>query len=70
MAELKTQPNDQSVADFLNGVADETKRQGSFTILDLMKQETGSEPIMWGDSIIGFGAYGYKYASGREGNGS
>ena len=31
-----------------------------------MKQETGSEPIMWGDSIIGFGTYHYKYASGRD----
>jgi len=67
MAELKTQPNDQSVEDFLNGVADQTKRQDSFTILELMKQETGSEPIMWGDSIIGFGIYRYKYASGRQG---
>jgi hypothetical protein len=23
---------------------------------------------MWGDSIIGFGSYHYKYASGREGD--
>jgi hypothetical protein len=66
MAKLKTQPNDQSVEDFLNRVADGTKRQDSFTILELLKQETGSEPIMWGDSIIGFGSYHYKYASGRE----
>ena len=68
MAELKTQPNEQSVEDFLNSVADGTKRQDSFTILDLMGQVTGSEPIMWGDSIIGFGSYHYKYASGREAN--
>ena len=68
MAELKTQPNEQSVEDFLNSVADGTKRQDSFTILELMGQVTGSEPIMWGDSIIGFGSYHYKYASGREAN--
>jgi hypothetical protein len=67
MAELKTQPNEQSVEDFLNAVENETKRQDSFTILELMKQETGAEPIMWGDSIVGFGTYKYKYASGREG---
>ena len=67
MAELKTQPNDQSVEDFLNRVADGTKRQDSFTILELLKQETGFEPVMWGDSIIGFGTYRYKYASGRQG---
>jgi hypothetical protein len=66
MAELKTQPNEQSVEDFLYSVADVTKRQDSFTILELMGQVTGSKPIMWGDSIIGFGSYHYKYASGRE----
>ena len=67
MAELKTQPNDQRVEDFLNSVADDTKLQDSFTILELLKQETGLEPVMWGDSIIGFGTYHYKYASGRQG---
>jgi hypothetical protein len=67
MAELKTQPNEQNVEDFLNTVENVTKRQDSFTILELMKKETGEEPIMWGDSIVGFGTYKYKYASGREG---
>jgi hypothetical protein len=66
MAELKTKPTDQSVEGFLNKVPDEKKRQDSFAILDLMKQVTGEEPIMWGDSIVGFGRYHYKYASGRE----
>jgi hypothetical protein len=66
MAELKTKPNDKSVADFLNRVENDTKREDSFTILELMKEVTGVEPIMWGDSIIGFGSYHYKYASGRE----
>lgn len=67
MAELKTQPNEQSVEDFLNRVENETKREDSFSILELMKEETGAEPIMWGDSIIGFGKYQYRYASSREG---
>jgi len=67
MAQLKTQPNDQSVTDFLNAVENETRRQDSFTILELMQQVTGDEPVMWGDSIIGFGTYQYKYPSGRQG---
>ena len=66
MAELKTKPNDKSIADYLNSVENDTKREDSFTILELMKEVTGVEPIMWGDSIIGFGTYHYKYASGRE----
>jgi hypothetical protein len=64
---LKTTKNDQSVEDFLNRVDHEKKRTDSFSILQLMKDVTGEEPQMWGDSMIGFGTYQYKYASGREG---
>ena len=68
MAELKTKKNEASVEKFLNGVKDEKKRQDSYTILKLMKQITKAEPKMWGTSMVGFGSYHYKYASGREGN--
>ena len=66
MAELKTKRNDTSVEGFLNGIADERKRQEAFTILHLMQEVTGETPTMWGDTIVGFGSYHYKYASGRE----
>jgi hypothetical protein len=68
MPENKTTANDQSVEQFLNTIEDERKRKDSFTILELMKQVTGLEPRMWGSSIIGFGSYHYKYASGHEGD--
>ncbi len=68
MAELKTKPNDQSVESYLNNVADEKKRQDSFAIMQLMQDVTGESPKMWGNSIVGFGSYHYKYASGREGD--
>ena len=68
MAELKTKRNSGNVEAFLSGVTDEKKRQDSFAILELMKKVTGKEPEMWGESIVGFGAYHYKYASGREGD--
>ena len=67
MAELKTKPNDQDVEAFLNRVEDEGKRQACFTVLKIMEDATGAGAKMWGDSIVGFGAYRYKYASGREG---
>lgn len=67
-AELKTKVNDASVPGFLNGVADGQKRKDSFEILKIMKQVTKEEPKMWGSSIIGFGSYHYKGASGREGD--
>ena len=68
MAELKTKLNDASVEDFLNGVADENRRRDCFAVLEIMREVTGEEPQMWGASIIGFGSYRYKYASGREGD--
>lgn len=64
---LKTTRNDRSVEDFLNGIDHEKKRADSFSILQLMKDVTGEDPAMWGDSMIGFGTYQYKYASGRAG---
>jgi hypothetical protein len=68
MAELKTKRNDASVEDFLGGIADERRRREAFTILDLMRNATGLEPKMWGDSIVGFGEYHYKSRSGCEGD--
>jgi hypothetical protein len=66
--ELKTKLNDASVEDFLNSVTDEKQRKDSFTLLELFKKVTREEPKMWGSSIIGFGSYHYKYASGQEGD--
>jgi hypothetical protein len=68
MAELKTKPTDQDVTAFLDGVADDKKRQDSYAILALMQEVTGEEAKMWGDSMVGFGSYHYKYESGREGD--
>ncbi len=68
MAENKTQPTDASVEAFLNSVPDEKKRADSFRLVQIMREETGEEPVMWGDSIVGFGSVHYKYASGREGD--
>ena len=68
MTELKTKPTNKSVEDFLKKVEHPTKREDSFKILELMKEITKEEPLMWGDSIVGFGSYRYKYASGREGD--
>lgn len=67
MSELKTQKNDASVEDFLEGVENEQKRDDSKRIVELMHDVTGEDPAMWGESIVGFGEYTYRYASGREG---
>ena len=68
MAELKTKLNDASVDDFLNTIEDDQKRRDFFEIMKIMKQAAKAEPKMWGASIVGFGSYHYKGASGREGD--
>jgi hypothetical protein len=68
MAENKTAPTDVPVEEFLASVEHPVRRQDGETVVELMREITGQEPVMWGPSIIGFGSYHYKYASGHEGD--
>lgn len=65
MAEMKTTQNNNSVEAFLNKIADEQKRKDAYTILELMKKATKSEPKMWGSAIIGLGEYSYTLSNGK-----
>jgi hypothetical protein len=66
MAESKTKRTNASVTAFLDQVSDESRRKDCQTLVRMMKKATKAEPKMWGPSIVGFGDYHYKYASGRE----
>jgi hypothetical protein len=66
--ELKTKKNDASVEGFLSSVENEQRQADAFVVLELMKKVTKAEPKMWGPTIVGFGSYHYKYASGQEGD--
>ncbi len=68
MAENKTQPSDNSVEDYLASVEPKRRREDSQVVLKMMGEVTGLEPTLWGGSMVGFGTYHYKYASGREGD--
>ena len=68
MYELKTKETDKSVIEFINKVENEKRRQDAFRLLDIFTETTGFEAKMWGPSIIGFGSYHYKYASGHKGD--
>ncbi len=68
MKEQKTKQTESSVSAFIDTIEDETKRKDCHTLVDIFKKATGEEPKMWGTSIIGFGSYHYKYASGHEGD--
>ncbi|MFL5331243.1 MAG: DUF1801 domain-containing protein [Gemmataceae bacterium] len=68
MAEAKTKPTKISPKAFLAKVEDKQQRADALAVMQLMKKITGEKPTMWGPSIIGFGKYHYKYASGHEGD--
>lgn len=69
MAKNKTIETEVHVANFIkSNVQDDQRMADSFRLIELMSSWTGFEPKMWGPSIIGFGSYHYKYASGHEGD--
>lgn len=68
MAELKTKPIKKDVNQYIQSVENAQVRQDCETLRELMGKITNSNGVMWGESIIGFGKYHYKYESGREGD--
>lgn len=69
MAKNKTTFTEIKVVDFINSFVDnDQKKADSYQLIELMSEWSGFEPKMWGPSIIGFGSYHYKYASGHEGD--
>jgi len=68
MSEIKTKPTQVSVKEYLASISDEARRTDAEQLVALISKVTGQPPVMWGTSIVGFGSYHYKYASGREGD--
>ncbi|MBJ8062154.1 DUF1801 domain-containing protein [Bacillus cereus] len=68
MYELKTKETNNSVIEFIECVENLKKRESAYQLLDIFTETTGYTAKMWGPSIIGFGTYHYKYASGHEGD--
>ena len=66
--EQKTRPAATSAAEFLAAVEDPTRRADAEAACALLAEATGEPPVLWGPSIVGFGAYHYRYASGHEGD--
>ena len=68
MADNKTQPTKLSVAAFIDGLTDQTRKADAKALVKLMQRATGEKATMWGPSIIGFGSRHFHYDSGREGD--
>jgi len=65
---MATHQTDASVQEFLAQVPDDQRREDAGRLCVMMQEITGEPPVMWGSSIVGFGAYHYRYASGHEGD--
>ena len=68
MPENKTKPTESSVEDFPVTTTPDRRRDDARRVVELMREVTGEQPVMWGSAIIGFGKHHYRYASGREGD--
>jgi hypothetical protein len=68
VAENKTKPTRASVTEFINSIDDPQKRADARKVAAMMRKSTGKRAKMWGSSMVGYGTYHYKYASGREGD--
>lgn len=66
--EAKMKETDADVIEFIEAVDHPKKREDAYKLLKIFEQTSGYEAKMWGPSIIGFGTYHYKYASGHEGD--
>ncbi|SOC02315.1 uncharacterized protein DUF1801 [Ureibacillus xyleni] len=66
--EQKTKETDASVIEFIESVDSPKKREDAYKLLQIFEETSGFEAKMWGPSIIGFGSYHYKYATGHEGD--
>ena len=68
MSDPKTRPTGASVTAFIGAVDDAARRRDCREIMRMMRAATGKRPRMWGPSMVGYGSYHYRYASGREGD--
>ena len=68
MSAPKTKPTKVSVDGHIAAIANDEQRNDAQRLVVLMRKVTRQEPRMWGPSIVGFGSYHYKYATGHEGD--
>lgn len=68
MKQQKTQPTKQDVATYISKIDLANKKHDAEQLLEIFGSCTSEKPVLWGPSMIGYGSYHYKYASGHEGD--
>lgn len=67
-AEVKTKPTGQSPAEWIESLPWPRRVEQGRQLLAIFGEVTGVEPVMWGESIVGYGTFHYRYETGREGD--
>ena len=68
MSGNKTVKTETDVRAFVDSIEHKTRRADTLILLDLFGKTTGLKPVIWGENLIGYGTYHYRYESGREGD--
>jgi hypothetical protein len=68
MADTKTRPTEADVTAFIDAIDHPVRRADGHALRALFEQVSGEPATLWGPSILGFGSYHYRYASGHEGD--
>ena len=66
MGGIKTHRTDDDVADLIQAIEDDRRREDCLALLELMRRATGVEPTVWSSGLIGFGVYHYKSERSRQ----
>lgn len=59
MSDLKTKETNISIEEYLQAIADETRREDSKIILSILEEITKEKPKVWSGGMVGFGKYTY-----------
>jgi len=68
MSDTKTKPTDESIDAYLASRASPEQLTDCRALMAICERVTQQQPKMWGPSIVGYGSYSYKYASGHSGD--
>jgi hypothetical protein len=68
MTKPKKSADKPSVTEFLDSISDDVQRKDSYTLVEMLRTATKTEPKLWRGTIVGFDSYHYVDGNGREGD--
>lgn len=66
MAKLANTETDRDVGEFIDSIKNKQRQADARVLLDLITEQRGIEPKIWGVSIVGYGKYSYQRKNGQE----